>query len=331
MSQARRRQLLVAAASYAALSKIAVAQQNPKLWSVGFLSARSRDATNESDVVGPFLQGMLDLGYAEGKNVRYEFRFAEGQYGRLPALAADLVKIPVDLIVASTTPCARAAQRVTKKIPIVMVSVADPVGTGLVASLAHPGGNITGVSNYFGDTSQKQVDFLIRAMPKPSRIAALLNPDNPATEPIYRAALGAAQRAGVHLISLQARTAADIDRAFATAKQEQAQALIAIADAFFTQQRTQIVQLAAQARLPTMFYTREFAEAGGLMSYGPSVVEINRRAATYVDKILKGSKPADLPVEQPTRIELVVNLKTARALGLTIPQSLLLRADRVIE
>jgi putative ABC transport system substrate-binding protein len=331
MGPERRRQILIAVAAGALLTRIATAQQQSKIWRIGFLLARARDATSEADIIGPFLRGMRELGYIEGKNVTYEFRAADSQYGRLPQLAAELVKLRVDLIVASTTPSARAAQRATKTIPIVMVSVSDPIGTGLVASLSHPGANITGVSNYQGDTSQKQIDYLIEVLGKPSRIAAMLNPDNPATEPAFRSVLGATQRNGVQLISLQVRTVTDIDRAFVTAKRDRAQGLIAIADTFLSQQRAQIVRLANEARLPAMFYLKEFAEMGGLMSYGPSTVDINRRGATYVDKIIRGAKPADLPVEQPTRVELVVNLKTANALGVTIPQSILLRADRVIE
>lgn len=331
MSRQKRRQVLIAGAVWAATPLLVAAQQPSKTWRVGFLSGRARDAANETDNIGPFLQGMRELGYVEAKNVIYEFRFAEGHYGRLPKLAMELVNLQVDVIVAATTPPARAAQRATKKIPIVMVAVADPVSTGLVSSLSRPRGNITGVANYMGDTSQKQIDYLIELVGKPSRIAALLNPDNPATEPPFRSVLGAAQRSGIELISLQVRTPPDIDRAFATARKGKVQALIAIADTFLSQQREQIVRLANEARLPAMFYLKEFAEIGGLMSYGPSVAEMSRRAATYVDKILRGAEPGDLAVEQPTRIELVVNVKTAKAIGVAIPQSILLRADRIIE
>jgi putative ABC transport system substrate-binding protein len=321
---------LAALGCLAALSQ-AHSQAQGRTWRIGFLAARARDATFESDIGGPFLQGMRELGYLEGKNVQYEWRFADGKYERLESLAAELVKSKVDLIVASTTPATRAAQNVTRSIPIVMVSVADPVGTGLVASLARPGSNTTGVANFFGESSKKQLDLLVAMIPKLSRVGVLLNPDNQTTEAIYKSLQEASQRFRLNLIPVPARSAAELERAFSVMTQERIQGFVLIADGFFSQQRLQIVQLAAKARIPGIYPMQQFSEVGGLMSYGANMAAINRRAAFYVDKIFKGAKPAEMPVEQPAEIKLVINLQASKALGITFPSEVRLRADRVIE
>ena len=328
MNQARRRRFLLLAGALL-ISRASPAQQ-PKLWRIGFLTARTREAA-DPDIIQPFLQGMHELGYFEGKNVQYEWRFADGRYERLPSLAADLVRLNVDVIFASTTPTARAVQQATRTIPIVMSSVADPVGTGLVSNLARPGANITGVSNFMGDVSQKQFEIVNATIPNLSRVAVLMNRGNQSTGAIYKSIQAASLKVGLRLLPVEAQTPEEIERGFMLMVQGRAQALLVIADTFFTQQQRQIIQLADKFRMPAMFPIREFSEIGGLMSYGPNNADINHRAAYFVDRILKGAKPADLPVEQPTKLELVINLKTAKALGITIPQSLLLRADRVIE
>ena len=327
-----RRQVVIALGAGALAAPFAsFAQQLPKFWRIGFLVARSRPASIDSDTLGAFTRGMLELGYIEGKNIAIEWRFADGKYERLPGLAADLVKLKVDLIVAATTPPTQAAQQATKIIPIVMVSVGDPVGSGLVASLARPDGNTTGVTNFGGDTSKKQLDLLVATLPKLSRVAVLINPDNQSQEAIYKSVEAASQVTGVRIFPVGARTPGEIDSAFSVMARERAQAVLVFAEAVFFERRGQIVDLAAKARLPAIYAQSQHAEAGGLMSYGTDLADVYRRAAYYVDKILKGAKPSDLPVERPTKFVFVVNLKTARALGITFPQSILLRADRVIE
>ena len=328
MNQAPRRRFLLSAGALLICRETSA--QPPKLWRIGFLTARTRDAA-DPDIIQPFLQGMQDLGYFEGKNVQYEWRFADGRYKRLPSLAADLVRLNVDVIFASTTPSARAVQQATRTIPIVMSSVADPVAAGLVSSLARPGGNITGVGNFQGDVSQKQFEIVSAAIPNLSRVAVLMNTANESSGAIYKSIQAASLKLGLRVLPVEAQTPEEIQRGFMLMVEGRAQALVLIADSFFTQQQREIIQLADRFRIPAIFPIREFSEVGGLMSYGPNNADINRRAAYFVDRILKGARPADLPVEQPTKLELVINLKTAEALGIAIPQSLLLRADRVIE
>ena len=327
----RRSAIAVLAAFVAHISAWpARAQEKKRVWRVGLLSPRSRETLPESFVV-PFLQGMRDRGYVEGENVHYEWRFAENDYNRLPALAADLVRLNVDVIVAATTPSVRAAQRSTKTIPIVMVSVGDPIANRLVESLARPEGNTTGVANFVGETSKKQLDLLLAIAPKISRIAVLLNPQNPSSAPIYRSVQDAAREIGVTVFDTPAATFSEIEQAFATMARQHAQGFVLISDPFLVQARTQIVRLTAKAKLPAVFPLREYAQAGGLVSYGTIRADTYRRAAVFVDKILKGANPSELPVELPTSFNLVLNLKTAKALGLTIPKELLLRADEVME
>jgi len=328
MSQAGRRRFLLFTTALLA-SRLVQAQQQ-KQWLIGFLSAR-RDASAESNFVKPFLRRMRELGYVEGKNVRYEWRFADGKYDRLPSLAAELVRLKVDLILASPTPPARAAQQATKTIPIVMWSVANPIETGLVASLAHPGGNVTGLTNYYGETVEKQLEMLVATVPKLSRVAVLMNPGSESTEPMYKSVQSASRRLGIRLLPVEARTPEEIERAFATIDREHAQALLVIPDSFLGQHNVLTVRLAVKSRIPAMYPGGGYAEAGGLMSYAASGVDNVLRAADYVDKILRGAKPAELPVEQPTKFVLIVNLKTAKTLEIKIPQSILARADLIIE
>ena len=305
------------------------AQQASKIARIGYLATALATYPHLPEA---FRQGLRDLGYVEGRNVEIEYRDAEGKYERLPALAAELVRLKVDVIVAGPAPPAVAAKNATGKIPIVMIGVGDPVGLRLIASLARPGGNVTGSSFAVGlETIGKGLELLKETVPKVRRLAVLSNPANPAQALAIRDVKVAAQSLGVQLQLLEARGPNEFDGAFTAMAKGRVEALLVLTDPMFALHRARLADLAAKNRLPSMHGFREYVEAGGLMSYGPSVSDIWRRAATYVDKILKGAKPADLPVEQPTKFELVINLKTAKALGLTIPPSLLQRADLVIE
>ncbi len=305
------------------------AQQRGKVPRIGFLGGASPSAA--AHLVDALRQGLRDLGYVEGQNIAIEYRFAEGKAERLPDLAAELVRLKVDVIVAPNPPGALAAKNATTTIPIVMAIAGDPVGLGLVASLARPGGNVTGLSNVSVELAPKQLQLLKQAVPKVSRVAVLWNPGNKANALSFRELEVAARSLGVQLQPLEAQSPDDFDSAFAAMTRERAGALVVFPDALVLLHQRRIVDLAAKRRLPAMYALREAVDAGGLMSYSPSFTDLFRRAATYVDKILKGAKPADLPVEQPTKFEFVINLKTAKALGLTIPQSVLIRADQVIQ
>jgi putative ABC transport system substrate-binding protein len=268
----------------------------------------------------------------EGENLVIERRWAEGRVERFPSLAAELVRLKVEVIVAGPTPPAVAAKNATGTIPIVMWGVGDPVGQGLVASLARPGGNVTGLSFSVGwETFGKGLELLKETVPKVRRVAVLSNPANASHALAIENVKVAARSLGVQLQLLEARGPEEFEGAFAAMAKERVAALLVPTDPVFFLHRARLAELAAKNRLPSVHSLREYVEAGGLMSYGPSLLDLLRRAATFVDKILKGAKPADLPVEQPTKFELVINLKTAKALGLTIPQSLLLRTDQVIE
>jgi putative ABC transport system substrate-binding protein len=327
-----RRKLIVAlGAGVLVVPFASVAQAQGKVWRVGFLTLR-QVAILESDVYyGPFRQGMRELGYVEGKNLLIEWRSADGKSDRLPALASELVRLKVDVIVAAATAATSAAQKATSTVPIVMGIVADPVGSGLVKSLAHPGGNITGLSSIAGDLSPKLLELLRNMVPKLSRVAVLVNPSNPIHATTLKNVQIAAQGINVKVLSAEAQTSQEIEKAFSMMSREKAGALIVMRDEFLNQQARQISELAAKNRLPSIAGLREYVEAGGLLSYGSSISDVFRRAATYVDKIIKGAKPADIPVEQPTKFELIINGKTTKALGLKIPQSLLISADKVIE
>jgi putative ABC transport system substrate-binding protein len=307
------------------------AQPSEKLPRVGYLSRGAHSDPVLQRNLEAFRQGLRELGYVDGQNIAIESRWTEGKDDRLPALAADLVRSKVDVIVVGSGPSTQAAQQATRTIPIVMSLVADPVGSGLVASLARPGGNVTGLTVMSPDLATKQVQLLKEVVPKVSRVALLTNPANPSSARFLREAEAAAQALGVRLQTLEARNRQEIDSAFAALTSERAGALLILPDGVFLSQRSQIAELAAKRRLPSMYLVREYVEAGGLMSYGANFLDLMRRAATFVDKILKGAKPADLPVAQPTKFELVINLRTAKAIGLTIPPSLLQRADQIID
>ena len=278
-----------------------------------------------------FRHGLRDLGYVEGRNIAIEYRFADGQADRLPALVADLVRLPVDAIVVDGILTIRAAQHATTTIPIVMAVIGDPVGAGLVASLARPGGNITGLSLMLPEVSGKRLELLREAVPQFSHVAVLWNPEVHDSRVVFEETQTAAQALGLHLQSREVRSPAEFDQAFAAMTRAHADALVVISNALFFSHRRQLAELTVRHRLPAMFHSREYAEAGGLMAYGANGEDLYRRAATYVDKLLKGAKPADLPIEQPTKFEFVINLKTAEALGLTIPPLVLFQADEVIK
>ena len=279
----------------------------------------------------PFRQGLRDLGYIEGQNIILESRPTEGRYDRLADLATELVRLKVDVIVAYGTPATQAAKRVTSTIPIVMVGTGDPLRTGLVPSLARPGGNVTGNSIMTIDIATKRLQLFMEAVPKLSRVAFLWNPSNAVNVVHFEEMSLAARALGLTLLSLEARGPDELENALATMTRARPQGLMVTADAMLTLHIRRILDLAAMRGLPTMYQLKENVDAGALMSYGPSLPDLFRRAAVYVDKILSGAKPADLPVEQPTRFELSINMKTAKALGLTIPASMLSRADHVIQ
>jgi len=310
----------------------AEAQQAAKIARIGYLSGSLAAGPHLPEA---FRQGLRDLGYVEGRSVVIEYRDAEGKLERLPALAAELVALKVDVIVAAASAVpARAAKQVTRTLPIVFIGAGDPVTTGLVTSLARPGGNLTGLSMLAPELIGKWLDLLRQAVPEVSRVAFLWQPGaagDRTDKDFLKEADVAARALGVRLQVVEARGPADIDRAFSDIIRARAGALTVLSTPMFSSERRRLLDLAAKNRLPAMYSFREYVDAGGLMSYGPNLADMYRRAATYVDKILKGAKPGDLPVEQPTKFELVINLKTAKALGLTIPRSLLLNADEVIQ
>jgi len=297
---------------------------------IGYLRATSpSDRPSQLDA---FRQGLRELGWSEGRNIVIDYRYAEGRFDRLPDLAADLVRLEVALIVSEGTQGVTAARNATGTIPIVMTTVRDPVGTGLIASLARPGGNVTGMSGSAGlEIVAKQLELLKETVPEIRRVAILSNPANAYHQLAIREVNAAARSLGVQLQLLEARGPNEFDGAFAAMAKERVGALLVVSDTIFNNHRERLADLAARSRLPAAYGVRESVEAGGLMSYGASFLDLYRRSAAYVDKILKGAKPADLPVEQPTKFELVINLRTASALGLTVPPALLARADEVIE
>src|SRR2546426_6769596 len=327
----RRTFLATLAGGLLAAPLAAKAQPQEKVPRVGYLSPGSPSEPFRRRRFEAFRQGLRELGYVEGQNIAIESRWAEGKYDRYSALAADLVRLKVDVIVAAGGRATQDAQQATRTHPIVMSVVIDPVGSGLVASLARPGGNVTGLTIMASDLVGKQFEVLKEVVPKVSRVALLWNPANPGSAPQLREAEAAARALGVRLQTLEARGPQEIDSAFAAMTRERAGALLILPDAIFGNQRRQIAELAAKRRLPSLLGVGEYAEAGGLMNYSANNLDLERRAATFVDKILKGAKPADLPREQPSKFELVINLRTAKAIGLTIPQSILVRADQIIE
>ena len=322
----RRRFMVAVAGGLLAAPLTAEAQRDTKAYRVGILSS---DAPQDPRAV-ELLDGLRDLGYIEGKNLVIRGRWADGDLDRLPALAAELVSSQVDVIVTIGA-AVWAAKRQTSTVPIVIAFSGDTVATGVVSNFARPGGNITGLSFMATDLAAKRLELLKKAFPGIAHVAVLYNPGEVATVPELQETATAARALGVTLQLLQGHRADELENLFAAAARERSEALIVFAHGFAYRNRSRIAELAARQRLPAMFGWREFVEAGGLMSYGPNVRAMVRRAAIYVDKILKGANPGDLPLEQPTTFELVINLKTAKALGLMIPPSVLARADQVIE
>jgi putative tryptophan/tyrosine transport system substrate-binding protein len=304
------------------------AQPQTKVHGIGILTLGVPSST---PIFEAFRQRLRELGYVEGQNITLEHRFGEGRADRLPALAAELVRMKVDLIVTESVQAALAAKHATQTIPIVMAVVSEPVALGLVVSFARPGGNVTGLSLQVSGVSGKRLQLLKEAAPHSTRVAVIRNPTNPAHAGALEETEAAARSLGLRLQSVEVRSPADLDAAFKAVTSALSSALITLGDGMLLDNRRRIVAFAAQGRLPAIFPDREFAEAGGLMAYGPNLAANFRRAAAYVDKILKGSKPGDLPVEQPMGFELVINLKTAKELGLTIPSTLLFQADEVIQ
>jgi ABC-type uncharacterized transport system substrate-binding protein len=304
----------------------AAAQPSGQVYRIGFLSTDPLPA----HLWEALLDGLRERGYSEGRNLVFERRFSEGHAERFPALAAELVQLRVDCIIVPTTPAALAAKHATQTIPIVMTTAIDPVGGGLVASLARPGGNLTGLSVLAPELSGKRLELLQEVVPGTTRVAVLWNAANPANAAAWHETQAAAGALGLRLHAQEVRDAQDLESAFARMAQAHPEALLVLEDALINMHRPQIAEFVTQQHLPSVFVHREWVVAGGLMSYGPSLPDLFRRAATYVDKLLKGAKPADLPVEQPMKFELVINLKTAQALGLTIPPSVLFQADEVM-
>ena len=311
-----------------ALSLPAGAQQPVKVPRIGVLTGASPGPSANLEA---FRQGLRELGYVEGKNIVVEYRYAEGKSDRLPELVSELLHLKVNVIVVSGTGPTSAAKRATSTIPIVMAQSSDPVGSGVIASLARPGGNVTGLTTIAAELSGKRLELLKEASPSVSRVAVLWDPDSPGPVVAFKETQVVAQTLGVQLQSLEARSPNDFEGAFKAATRERAGALTVLASLLTLTYRKPIVNLAAKNRLPATYPDSQFVEAGGIMSYGTDVADLWRRAATYVDKILKGAKPGDLPVEQPTKFELVINLKTAKQIGLTIPPNVLARADKVIK
>jgi putative ABC transport system substrate-binding protein len=325
----RRRFLLTSLAGTVGAPLAARAQQARKSARVGRLSPLSAEV--DAPFMSAFRDGMQALGWIEGQSFTLVSRFADGKPDRLPQLAASLVQDGVDVILSGSNPGALAAKNATTRIPIVIVTTGDPIQGGIIASLAHPGGNVTGLTALGGVLSGERLELLKQALPGLKRVAALTNPIAPYTAPFLKEQDRVARELGLQLLVLSARTRAELDGAFTTLTRHRAEALMVLSDVMFITERRAIVEQAARHRVPAVYFDREFVHAGGLMFYGASLVDMYRRAATYVDRVLKGAKPADLPVEEPTKFELVINLKTAKALGLRIPPSLLARADQVID
>jgi putative ABC transport system substrate-binding protein len=306
----------------------AQAQQPAKLPRIGFLGS---SAASSSARIDGFRQGLRELGYVEGKNIAIEYRYEEEKLDRQNALAAELVRLKVDIIVTAGAGATRAAKAATSTIPIVMSQDPDPVGNGFVASLARPGGNITGLSSLGADLAGKRLELLKETLPKLSRVAVFITSTNPGNVPALRETKLAAEAFKVQLQILDVLSPQDIEAAFQAAQKKRAEALLVLNSPVSASRRKEIAELAAKSRIPGFYNRSDYVEDGGLMSYGVSFTDLAHRAATYVDKILKGAKPADLPVEQPTKFELVINLKAAKQIGLTIPPKMLARADRVIK
>ena len=326
----RREALRFAICAALLASARASAQPQGKVWRVGFLTPLRRSQAMPARY-SAFLKGLRDLGYVEGRNLVIEWRYADDDIARLPALATDLVRANVDVLVAGGTPAARAAQRATSTVAIFMLGVGDPVGSGLAKSLARPGGNSTGISLTSPDLAGKWMELARSLVPSLSRVALLVNPTNPTRQATLDGVRGAGQSARVAVLPIEVRKAAELDDAFARVAQARAEAIMIQNEALFDEASRQIAHLAIRARIPTVTGRREFVEAGCLASYGSNLVQVYRHAASYVDRILKGAKPGEMPIEQPTSYEMAVNLATAKAIGLAVPREIVLRADRVVE
>ncbi|WP_213290969.1 ABC transporter substrate-binding protein [Bradyrhizobium sp. sGM-13] len=326
----QRREFITGIATTAATWPLPVRAQQPgqKLRRIGHLIGGTQAGTSRVSI--GLIEGLRDLGYIEGRDYIVEYRYAEGHYDRFPDLAAELVRLNVDVVVLGTPAAISAMRRATSTIPIIMAVVSDPVGNGFVSSLARPGGNITGLATSHEITTTKQLELLSEILPRLSRVGILANPNSP-TVPNVAGAMAAARQAVIDLIQAYARNADEIDAAFVKLSHERVEAVVVIPDAVFALHRRRIADLAMKARLPTTFGHREYVVDGGTFSYGEDIKDFLRRSAVLVDKIFKGAKPADLPIEQPTRFFLTVNLKTAKLIGLNLPESFLLRADEVIE
>jgi putative tryptophan/tyrosine transport system substrate-binding protein len=307
------------------------AQQPGKVWRIGFVSGSARPVPLENGSVGGFLEGMRHLGYVEGRDFIIEWRFAEGRYELIPDFATEFARLRVDVIVTLFSPAVPPMRQANPRIPIILAYSTDPVGQGLVASLNRPGGTVTGLASALDEIMAKQVDLLMTVVPKLTRVACLTNPTDSANQIVFKNVEVAAQQAQIKVQLAKAQNAQDIGSAFDLVRNDRVDAIIVSVDAFFFANRGRIAELALANRLPSMFGNREYAEAGGLMSYGDSLRDFARRAATFVDKIFKGAKPSDLPIERPTKFDFAINAKTAKALGLTVPPTLLALADEVIE
>jgi ABC-type uncharacterized transport system substrate-binding protein len=309
----------------------AYAQQPGKAWRIGFFYFGTRQSALDSGRYGAFLEGMRELGYVDGKDFTVEARFADGTSEPLQNIAAELVRLKMDVIVATGTGVFFALKRATRTVPVVITGHADPISDGFAASLAHPGGNFTGLSTGNVELYPKWIELIKTAVPNLSRVAVLWNSNNPGHRERLNAMLPIIRKAGIRALEVDGRSASEIERGFTRASREGAQAVIVLTDIFFAQQYRQIAGLALKQGLPSLDGSIDYPESGGLMGYGQSAADRFRRAASFVDKILKGAKPGELPFEQPMRLQLVINRKTAKAIGLSIPQELLLRADKVIE
>jgi len=327
--QLKRREFMAVVGGAAAWSVAARAQQARKVWRIGSLSLASPSTQNDN--LKAFMQVLNDLGYIDGRNIQFERRVADGNLDRLPALAAELVGTNVDLILAESSFAVEAARAVTKTIPIVMTGVGNPVGSGFVKSISQPGGNITGLTNDSIEVSSKYLEYLHAAIPDLMRVGVLINPRHPNHPTVLKQILATAQAIGASVSTIELGSVSDIDAALRSVQQDRLDALIVPPDPMFSLIYRQIAEFAISNRLPTMFGQRRGVEAGGLMGYEPNLTDMYKRAAALVDKILKGAKPADLPVEFPTRFQFIINLKTAKALRLSVPPALLTSADELIE
>ena len=326
----KRREFIIALGGAAASLPLAARAQERRVWRIGFLSGKSKPNSLETSVYGEFLRGMNDFGYIEGRDFVVEWRFVAGDFSRLPEMASDLVARQVDVIIAGFTGAALAAKKATAAIPIILGYTADPVGSGLVESLARPGGNVTGLATYLPELASKQFELLTAVVPKLSRVGILMNPNNLAYVGMLKTTRGVAAAASIKLVLMEARSTEETTHAFEK-PDEQIEAVMVVPDPVYDPPRTVVADLALKHRLPSIHPYAEYTALGGLMSYGDSLGKFYRRAAYFVDKIFKGVQPRELPVEQPTTFEFVINLKTAKALGIDIPPTLLARADEVIE